>query len=79
MLMDMQMPVMDGYTATKAIRRWETEEGIDATPVLALTAYALKEDVDRSLAVGCDAHIVKPLKKQLLLKAIRQYSGSAES
>jgi len=51
-LMDMQMPVMDGYAATQAIRRWEQEQGATATPVIALTAYALKEEVQKSLDVG---------------------------
>jgi len=72
-LMDMQMPVMDGYTATRVIRRWEEEQGGDRTPVIALTAYALKEDAAKSEAAGCDTHLTKPIKKAVLLEAIRQF------
>jgi CheY-like chemotaxis protein len=71
-LMDMQMPVMDGYTATRVIRLWEEEQGRKRTPVIALTAYALKEDAAKSEAAGCDTHLTKPIKKAVLLEAIRQ-------
>jgi len=69
-LMDMQMPVMDGYTATRHIRSWEREQGRRRTPVIALTAYALVEDVEKSMAAGCDTHLNKPIKKASLLEAI---------
>ena len=72
-LMDMQMPVMDGYTATKAIRKWQTGIGISPTPIVALTAYALREEVQKCLDVGCTAHLAKPIKKALLLDTIHQY------
>jgi PAS domain S-box-containing protein len=74
-LMDMQMPVMDGYTATREIRRWEQERNVpDAgqTPIIAVTAYALKDDTEKSLQAGCNAHLSKPIKKDALLEAIRQ-------
>ena len=74
MLMDMQMPVMDGYTATKEIREWETEKGIMPTPIIALTANALKEDAQRSLDVGCTAHLTKPIRKPPLLAAIHEHT-----
>jgi PAS domain S-box-containing protein len=74
-LMDMQMPVMDGYTATAAIRNWERDLGLAPTPVVALTAYALKEDADKSLAAGCDGHLTKPIKKAKLLEAIDKYAA----
>ncbi|HLA50149.1 MAG TPA: response regulator, partial [Thermodesulfovibrionia bacterium] len=51
--MDMQMPVMDGYTSTKIIRKWEAEKGSESTPIIALTAHALKEDEQKSLDAGC--------------------------
>jgi two-component system, sensor histidine kinase and response regulator len=73
--MDVQMPVMDGYTATRAIRSWEEEQGRERTPIVALTAYALKEDVQKSLDAGCDGHVTKPLKKVTFLNAIAQYSA----
>jgi len=69
-LMDMQMPVMDGYTATAAIREWEAAKGSKRTPILALTAHALKEDEQKSLAAGCDGHLTKPIKKKELLAAV---------
>ena len=71
--MDMQMPVMDGYTATREIRRWEMVEGQPAVPIIALTAYALKEDEQKSLDAGCTGHITKPFKKAKLLAALVDY------
>jgi two-component system, sensor histidine kinase and response regulator len=73
--MDVQMPVMDGYTATRAIRVWEEEQGRERTPIVALTAYALKEDIQKSLDAGCDGHVTKPLKKATFLNAIAQYTA----
>ncbi|MGN7613627.1 response regulator [Magnetococcales bacterium HHB-1] len=69
-LMDMQMPVMDGYTATKKIRHWEAENSRPRTPILALTADALQMEVKKSLDSGCDSHLSKPITKQHLLDAI---------
>jgi two-component system sensor histidine kinase/response regulator len=62
--MDIQMPIMDGYEATRTIRSWEGAQGRKRTPIIALTAHALKEDLRKSLDAGCDAHLTKPLKKQ---------------
>jgi CheY-like chemotaxis protein len=70
-LMDIQMPVVDGYEATQKIRGWERENGRRRTPVVALTASALEDAADRSIAAGCDAHVTKPVKKSRLLEAIR--------
>jgi len=70
-LMDMQMPEMDGLSATRAIRRWESEYGLLPTPIIAITASALEDDVNRSFAAGCDKHVSKPVKKPVLLAAIR--------
>ena len=72
--MDIQMPVMDGYTATKAIRQWQKEMGKNPTPILALTAYVLDEAVQKSLEAGCNALLAKPIKKALLLDAINEYA-----
>jgi PAS domain S-box-containing protein len=69
-LMDIQMPNVDGYEATKTIRGWEREHGRRHTPVVALTASALEDAADRSRAAGCDAHVTKPVKKSTLLNAI---------
>jgi PAS domain S-box-containing protein len=72
--MDIQMPVMDGYQATEAIREWEREQQRVPTPIVAFTANAFKEDLEMSLAVGCIAHLTKPLRKQALLKAILDHT-----
>lgn len=73
-LMDMQMPIMDGYTATRKIREWEKENNLPSTPVIALTASALNEDVRRTLDAGCTSHLSKPIKKQKLLSAIYEFT-----
>ncbi|WP_181416744.1 PAS domain S-box protein [Nitrospira lenta] len=73
-LMDMQMPVMDGYAATAAIREWECRQQRPPTPILALSANALVEEVANSLAAGCTAHLTKPIRKKTLLDAIRTYT-----
>jgi len=72
-LMDIQMPVMDGYEATREIRQWELAEGRPAVPIIALTAYALKEDEQKSLDAGCTGHLTKPIKKEKLLAALTDY------
>ncbi|HEY9237500.1 MAG TPA: ATP-binding protein [Burkholderiaceae bacterium] len=71
-LMDCQMPVMDGYAATQEIRRREARMGLPRLPVLALTADAFEEDAARSREAGMDAHLAKPYTRdqlQELLKA----------
>jgi DNA-binding NarL/FixJ family response regulator len=57
--------------ATRAIRQWEISNGLPPTPIIALTASALEDDVKRSLDAGCDQHVSKPVKKGILLEAIR--------
>jgi len=69
-LMDIQMPVMDGYTAVRTIRAWETEHRRPATPILALTASTLDDDIRRAVEAGCNTHIAKPVRKATLLAAI---------
>lgn len=71
-LMDMQMPVMDGYTATKAIREFEKSNNLVPTQIWALTAYALKNEVTKSLEVGCNLHLVKPIRRNDLISAIQK-------
>lgn len=73
-LMDIQMPVLDGYAATKAIRQWELEQHHAPIPIVALTAYALSEDAEKSLAAGCAAHLSKPIQKADLLAVIATYA-----
>ncbi len=72
-LMDMQMPVMDGLTATRTIRRWEQEQGLPAVQIVALTALALKEESARIFEAGCNAHMTKPLKRTTLLELLSAY------
>jgi CheY-like chemotaxis protein len=74
-LMDMQMPVMDGYAATRAIREWERAHGAPHTNIIALTASALGEDLVRARESGCDVHIAKPVKKSVLFDAIQKYAA----
>ncbi len=76
-LMDMQMPVMDGYEATRRLRAFEETTGIPPVPVIALTAYALKEEIQKSLDAGCDGHLTKPIKRKTFLEAIRRYGEEA--
>jgi signal transduction histidine kinase/CheY-like chemotaxis protein len=68
--MDMQMPVLDGYSATRAIRDWESGNSMPATPVIALTAHASREEIDKCLAAGCNSHLSKPIKKSTLLESL---------
>ena len=77
-LMDVQMPVMDGHAATRAIRDFEAASGREPVPIIALTAHAVKEDMERSLAAGCTAHLTKPIKKQVLLDALSEHLGARE-
>lgn len=73
-LMDVRMPIMDGYTATREIREWEAEDNRTPTPIIALTAHALDEDVQKSIRAGCNAHLIKPIKKDHLLNAVWKYA-----
>ncbi len=73
-LMDIQMPVMDGYEATRQIRQWERSQGRRATPVLALTAYALEEEIRKSYEAGCNGHLTKPVSRSALIDAIRAHT-----
>jgi two-component system sensor histidine kinase/response regulator len=75
-LMDMQMPVMDGYAATRKIRQIETAMHLPHTPIIALTAYALAEETSAAIKAGCDDYLTKPIKKATLLDAVARYSGA---
>jgi PAS domain S-box-containing protein len=71
-LMDRQMPVMDGLTAARSIREWEQANQRPRTPIIALTAAALKGDKETCLAAGCTAYLSKPIKQEVLLEAIKE-------
>jgi CheY-like chemotaxis protein len=81
-LMDMQMPVMDGLTATRAIRDLEAAEGRVRTPVVMLTANAMAEHVEAGRQAGADGHLTKPVTLASLFDAIGaalQGEGQAEA
>lgn len=69
-LMDCEMPNMDGYTASGEIRKWEQSNNKTPTIILALTAHAMKEHQDKAIASGMDGHLSKPVEIQLLKEAI---------
>ncbi|MBF0295473.1 MAG: response regulator [Magnetococcales bacterium] len=71
-LLDVEMPVMDGYTAARAIRNWEQNNGQPRTPIMALTAHAMRDHRERSLEAGCDHHLTKPIRKERLIQEIRE-------
>ncbi|HEX7761857.1 MAG TPA: ATP-binding protein [Caulobacteraceae bacterium] len=75
-LMDMQMPVMDGLTAISAIRRREAALGRARTTILALTANAMPEDVEATRAAGADGHLTKPITAAALLSAVREAAAA---
>jgi len=77
-LMDVQMPRMDGLEATRVIREKEGTRG-GHTPIVAITAYALQKDEDKCLAAGMDAYISKPVDFKKMLETIRGLIGSPES
>jgi DNA-binding response OmpR family regulator len=72
-LMDVHMPVLDGYEATARIRSWEQETGTDPVPIIALTAGAFAEDRARCLEVGMDHYLSKPINLRVLADALAAY------
>ncbi len=71
-IMDIQMPVMDGYEAIRSIRQWENARSLKRTPIIAFTASAFEDDVRRALDAGADMHVSKPVKKAALLEVINK-------
>ncbi len=76
-LMDLQMPVMDGYAATRRIRGWEEEQHRPLTPIIALTASALEGELQRALDAGCTAYVRKPVRLVTLVDAVGKYAMRA--
>lgn len=72
-LMDLQMPRLDGYEATRAIRQYEATTQQTPTPIVALTAYAAANDLKKCLDAGCDNYLTKPFKRDALLRTIASY------
>lgn len=71
-LMDLQMPVMDGYTSTKEIRKFEAENNLEPSIIIAVTSHALQEEMDRALKNGFDYYLTKPLRKQTLFQLLHR-------
>ncbi|MDE2484201.1 MAG: response regulator [candidate division NC10 bacterium] len=72
-LMDVQMPEMDGFEATQAIRAWEREHNVGRAPIIAMTAHAIAGYREQCLQQGMDDYLTKPLRKDLLLQTVRRY------
>ncbi len=75
-LMDVQMPVMDGLTATRIVRKWEQDMQLPQLPIIALTAHALREEEEKSFQAGCQGHLTKPIKKAFLIQYLKQFLTS---
>jgi two-component system cell cycle response regulator DivK len=71
-LMDLSLPIMDGWEAT---RRIKANPDLSSIPVIALTAHAMVGDQEKALAAGCDDYLVKPLNEDILMAKIQKYLG----
>ncbi|MEM1381424.1 MAG: ATP-binding protein [Pseudomonadota bacterium] len=78
-LMDLRMPVMDGLEATRRIRAGEAGELAARTPIIALTANAMREHVEESLEAGVDAHVAKPISRTALIETLSKHCGLASA
>ena len=76
-LMDVGLPGMDGYAATRLIRQWESAGGRQPLPIVALTAHAFAEDVERSVSAGCTEHLAKPVRRAVLLEVLDRHGRTA--
>jgi CheY-like chemotaxis protein len=78
-LMDIQMPIMDGLAATVSIRALEWQRATGSIPIVALSANARREDAELSQAAGCNAHLSKPISKEKLIAAIESFRRARET
>jgi two-component system sensor histidine kinase/response regulator len=74
-LMDWQMPEMDGLEATRRIREFEQRSGLERTPIIAVTAHAMASDRDACLAAGMDDYLIKPYSFEVLMRALRRWTS----
>lgn len=77
-LMDCQMPVMDGYHSTRRIRKYEEENDLDRTPIIAMTANAMLGDKEKCLEAGMDDYMSKPLNRYILEKTLKKWDPFAD-
>jgi two-component system cell cycle response regulator DivK len=75
-LMDVQMPVMDGLTATRLIK---ADPKIQSIPIIVVTAYAMRDDQQKVIKAGCDGYITKPIDIQYLLQTIEKYLSHTDT
>jgi CheY-like chemotaxis protein len=78
-LLDINMPVLNGYGAIAAMREWERQQNIGPTPIVALTGRAMLEDQTRSLEAGFIGQLTKPFRGEMLLEAISRFTTAARS
>jgi len=76
-LMDVQMPVMGGFEATKEIRLYEKEQGLSRTPIIALTAHAMLGDREKCIQAQMDEYLSKPLKQNVLMQTILKVASDS--
>ncbi|MDH1656274.1 response regulator, partial [Pseudomonas mosselii] len=77
-LMDCEMPVLDGFSATEQLRAWETANQRPRTPVVALTAHILNEHKERARLAGMDGHMAKPVELSQLRELIQFWAGQRQ-
>lgn len=78
-LMDVQMPVMDGHEATRQIRAFEQNQSRQQTMIVSLTAHATRQEIEQCIAAGCNTHLSKPIKKNVLLQTLNELTQGAQS
>ncbi|RZI79407.1 MAG: response regulator, partial [Pseudomonas sp.] len=78
-LMDCEMPVLDGFSATIRLREWEAANQRQRTPVVALTAHILSEHKERARLAGMDGHMAKPVELSQLRELVQYWAGQREA